>query len=266
MNKLLHANLWRLMHDLVFWLCMAFMFVAGVFASLKAEGSLDRVFFAYTLLIGLASSVFCGLFIGIEHGDGTLLNKLIVGHSKTSVYLANLVVCIAVGIAFCLSFIIPMLAIGLPRLGFSDLGLPALLALTGITLVMSAAFTGIFMLIAMLCQNKAVCAVACILCFIALLCLAAAINGSLQEPEYLNSYVTTVSGIGEMQNEPNPHYLTGTKREVYQFFLDLLPSGQVFQFVEFSMVHTWLLPVYSLLILALTSITGMLAFRKKNIR
>lgn len=266
MNKLLHANFRRLKKDLVFWLCAAFMFAAGVYVSLIAEASVDRVIFAYALLIGLVSSVFCGLFIGVEHGDGTLRNKLIVGHTKTSVYLANLVVCVVAGFTFCFAFIVPMLAIGIPRLGFFEMGLLPVLALMGISLVMTAAFTGIYLLIAMLCQNKAVSAVACILCFVALMSLAAGVHSSLQEPEFMDSYVATIDGISKHHNEPNPRYLTGPKRERYQFFLEFLPTGQALAFIELSMIHTWQLPVYSLLILLLTTVSGVFGFRKKDIR
>lgn len=266
MSKLIYANFGRLKKDSVFWLCTAFMFAAGMFVSIKSEVSLDRVFFCYSLIIGLVSSVFCGMFIGTEHGDGTLRNKLIVGHTKTSVYLANLIVSVVSGFIFCLAFIVPMLAIGIPRLGLFEMSISSALALLGITLAMSMAFSGIFTLISMLCQNKAVSAVACIICFIVLIGIAAGIHSSLQEPEYLDSYVTSVNGVGEMQTEPNPNYLTGTKRAIYQFFFDFIPAGQAFQFVELSMVHTWQLPVYSMLILVLASAVGAAAFRKEDIR
>jgi ABC-2 type transport system permease protein len=266
MNKLIYANFGRLRKDLIFWLCTVFMVAAGVFAAVKSEAALDRVFFIYAVIIGLVSSVFCGLFIGTEHGDGTLRNKLIVGHTKTSVYLANLIVSIAAGFIFCIAFILPMLVIGIARLGFFEMGIPSALVLFGITLALSAAFSGVFTLISMLLQNKAAAAVACILCFVVLFGVAAAVNSRLQEPEFYGSYVMSVTGVSEYQNEPNPNYLTGTKRELYQFALDFLPTGQSVQFVEMSMEHIWQLPLYSLLILILTSAAGVLAFQREDIR
>ena len=43
----------------------------------------------------IALSILITLFIGIEYSDKTIRNKLIVGHSRSEVYLANLVVGIA---------------------------------------------------------------------------------------------------------------------------------------------------------------------------
>lgn len=266
MNKLIVANFGRLKKDMGFLLCTAFMLLAGIFVSVKAEVALDRVFFVYALLIGLVSAVFCGLFIGTEHGDGTLRNKLIVGHTKASVYLANLIVCVIAGFVFCVAFIIPMLAVGIPRLGFFEADIASVLALFGITLALSAAFSGIFTLVATVFQNKAAAAVACILCFIALFGIAAAVNSSLQEPEFIESYVTNISGVGDMESEPNPNYLTGTKRDIYQFALDLNPAGQSLQFAEMTMVHTWQLALYSILIMIITSAVGVLIFRKENVK
>lgn len=266
MSKLIYANFGRLKKDMVFWLCVVFMFAAGLFVSIKSEVALDRVFFVYAIIIGLVSAVFCGLFIGTEHGDGTLRNKLIVGHTKVSVYLANLVVCLVAGFMFCIAFIIPMLAIGIPRLGLFEMSVPSVLVLLGTTLALSAVFTSIFTLIPMICQNKAAAAVACILCFIALFAVGAYFNSALQEPEFIDNYVMSVDGVSDMQSEPNPNYLTGAKREAFQFALDFNPGGQALQFAEMSMVHTWQLPLYSLLILLLTSIAGILVFRREDVK
>ena len=267
MSKLIFANIHRIKKDIPFWLCVGSMFAIGLFMSIKVtkELPLDSVFFAYAVIVGLVSSVFCGLFIGTETGDGAIRNKLIVGHTKQNVYMANLIACIVAGFVFCLAFIIPMLAIGTARLGFFTMTAGQFITLLVTTLALSAAYSSIFTLISMLCRNKAIIAVACILCFIALFLLGAAFNLRLQEPEFLNNYVMTIDGVGEVQNQPNPDYLTGAKREVFQFFLDFIPGGQSIQFAELTMVHYWQLPVYSLIISALTTLAGVVLFKRKNV-
>lgn len=164
-----------------------------------------------------------------------------------------------------MAFIVPMLSIGIVRHGFFEMPFPSVLLLFGTTLALSAAWSCIFTLIAMVCRNKAVVAVACILCFILLIYLGAATNSRLQEPPMIDSYVTSIDGIGEMAGEPNPNYISGTKREIYQFLYDINPGGQSLQFAESSMVHTWQLPVYSLIIVLLTTGIGVMIFKKKNI-
>ena len=49
--------------------------------------NLDNGFFARALFIGIILAVFCSLFIGTEHNDGTIRNKIIVGQKeKRSIY------------------------------------------------------------------------------------------------------------------------------------------------------------------------------------
>ena len=43
--------------------------------------------------MGLVAAVFISLFVGSEYSDGTIRNKLVVGHSRMRIYLANLIVC-----------------------------------------------------------------------------------------------------------------------------------------------------------------------------
>ena len=267
MSKLLYADFRRMSKTGSFWLCAGFMLAAGLFVALKTsdEFPLERTFFSYTLIIGLVSSVFCALFIGSEHSDGTLRNKLIVGHTKASVYFSALTAACAAGFIFCLSFILPMLAVGIPRLGFFTSEITNVLALFGVSLALSAAFSCIFVLISLSLRNKAVIAIACVLGFIALLCLGAVINSRLQEPEIIDSYVADILGIGNMTSEPNPEYISGTERIIYQFFLDFLPGGQALQFTDMSIIHLWQLPVYSLVICVLTTFAGVTVFKNKNI-
>ena len=39
------------------------------------------------LFIGIILAVFCSLFIGTEHNDGTIRNKIIVGHEKSKLFI-----------------------------------------------------------------------------------------------------------------------------------------------------------------------------------
>lgn len=268
MSKLIYANISRVKKDVTFRLCIIFMVVAGTFVSLKTttELPIDRVFFVYAVMIGLVSSVFCSLFIGVEHGDGTIRNKLIVGHTRKSIYFANLVVCSIAGLIFCFSFMLPMLTLGIFRLGVFTRNMSWVVLLLITTVALSIAFTSIYILISMLCQNKAITSVACILSFIVLLCIALKINSDLQQPPMQNNYVMSIGGVEEVDNRPNPNYISGIKREMYQFILDFLPTGQSVQFIELEMVHTWQLPLYSFLVVVITSCIGSIVFQKKNIK
>ena len=104
MNKLLSAGFFRLKKNLLFWLSMVFMAIAGISFPLAAYAdsqkyglvyTLEGNFFTSAVFAVILSSVFCSLFIGADYSSGTIRNKVIAGHNRVSLYLANLVICIA---------------------------------------------------------------------------------------------------------------------------------------------------------------------------
>ncbi|MDE5577128.1 MAG: ABC transporter permease [Oscillospiraceae bacterium] len=103
MSRLLKANFARLLKNKTFHICMFIMFgfaVAVLFASSSDESfvALDGLLFVGSFFVGIAIAVFVGIFIGTEYSDGTLRSKLTSGHSRITVYLANLISCTAAGI------------------------------------------------------------------------------------------------------------------------------------------------------------------------
>ena len=105
MSKLLSANFMRVKKNKPFWGCIIFMLFLGVSLPIAQymqveelnqtrqevyETVLDQQFFTFVMFIGLVASVFCGLFLGTEYSDGTIRNKVVVGHTRNGIYLANL--------------------------------------------------------------------------------------------------------------------------------------------------------------------------------
>lgn len=273
MNKLLTANFARLKKDKVFWISMAFMFAAGVFSIVMKlfndpTATADQLLFIFPVLIGIVSAAFCSLYIGTEYSDGTIRNKLIVGHARDSVYLSNFITCSAAGIAMCLSYIVAVAILGFPLLGFSEMSIGAAAALTLVSFMMVVACTALFTLLCMLNQNKATAAVVCILIIVALLVLATMINARLEAPQYYSNYIFSNSGGSTTTagQEVNPQYLSGMNREIYQFFLDFLPTGQAIEISSHSTPHLWLMSLYSLLITLVSTACGLLCFRKKDLK
>ena len=105
-------------------------------------------------------------------------------------------------------------------------------------------------------------------CF--LLVISLYILNKLSEPEVYPSYsVMTDSGEVEvMENEPNPDYLRGTEREVYQFLNDFLPTGQAINITQrgaFSQ-SPGLLAAYSASIIIVSTGIGVFAFKRKDVK
>ena len=158
------------------------------------------------------------------------------------------------------------LALGLPLLGM-EAGVAQLIALMGCALMMSLAFVAIFTLIGMLCQNKAVVAVVCVLGAFVLLFVGAYLSSRLDEPEIFDGYVFTDStGTMISEQEPNPNYLSGAKREAYLFLLDFLPGGQSMQIAGRTAERPARLMLYALIVITLTTAAGVCVFQKKDIK
>lgn len=276
MNKLLGTDFDRLKKSKVFWAGIAFMLLFGAVLVLNQyrekrlygyEAALDTVFFAYAILILFLSAAFCSLFLGTEYSDGTIRNKLVVGHPRTALYFSNLVTNIAACVLLCLAFLLPACALGIPLLG--PLKAPPLqiaLVLLG-SFLMVCALCSILTVVGMLCQNKAAVAVLCVLGVVALLVAAAVVQAKLDAPEFYDGYVFTDS-MGNMTSEriANPEYLRGTARSVYECLYDLLPTGQALQYSSMTAVRLWQMPLYSLAILAASTGAGLFAFQRKDIK
>lgn len=275
MNKLLSANFFRLRKNKCFWGSLAFMFVVGLaipllrYKDMKQSGyinHLDNGFFMCALFIGIVLAVFCSLFIGTEHSDGTIRNKIIVGQKRETIYLSNMVTCSMIAIAMCIAFFVPYLSIGIPLLGFfvADMKMIVMIGLT--VLVLSVTFASIFTLIAMLSQNKALITAVCILLSFGLLFAGAMCNRMLDAPKTIPAYSIGENGENTAQEVENPKYLNGTKREIVQFLYDVNPGGQAIQCSIMQVVHLTRLPIYSLIIVILTTEAGIWIFKKKDLK
>lgn len=129
------------------------------------------------------------------------------------------------------------------------------------------ACTAFFTLIAMLCQNKSHTAAGCILLVFVLLFLGVYITSALDEPEYLAAYSYTENGVTvEEPEQKNPYYITGMKRQVYEFLQDLTPGGQVIQVSEMGVEKPVMLAVYDGIILLFVTGFGLILFRREDLK
>lgn len=282
MSNLLSAGFLRLWRSKSLYITLAIMAVIGAFEPVlgysamrdyaaagmtDAVVSLDSRYFIFPLLSGILLSAFCALFVGAEYSDGAIRNKLAVGHSRGAVYLSNLLLCATAGVLLCLAYIAAVLAVGFPLLGAMHTPFPAVLWYTFCAIVMTSALAALFTLIAMLCQNRAVTAVACITLAYFLLFLGIYFNSRLSEPEmYPEQQYVQDGQIVTEEARPNPNHVQGVKRTVYQFLYDL-PGCHVVQLAFTADTGAPpRLPLYSLLVILLSTGAGILLFRRKDLK
>ena len=264
----------RLKKDKVFWIGLVFMFAAGIFfpvmryMDMKHTGTInpiDHAFLGCVLFIGIIMAVFCSLFIGTEYSDGTIRNKVIVGQNRNSIYLANFVACMVVSLIMCIAFFVPYLCIGIPLLGFFIMTAKTAVLFIVTAFLLAIAFSSIYTLISMLNHSKAITAVICILLAFLLLFVGGQLNKMLNEPERNMSVVMSENGQ-EYEEIPNPHYLNEGERKIVQFVYDFIPGGQVIQCMSLEATNLPLLPLYSFIIILLTTGIGLLCFKKKDLK
>ena len=282
MIKLLRANFTRMRKDKIFWLCFAASAVFGILRCVSGSQRMNQYHFEVTLesqifpsfcFIGIASAVFSSIFIGTEYGDGTIRNKVIVGSTRDDIYLSNLITCAAASVLIECAYLAAVCAAGIPMFGFFTLSPLAALLWLAIGLLMTIAFAALFCLLAMLNQNKALTAIFSLLFVFAALIFSVYLYSRLGEPEFVQSISISTNADGTTMYEsggdssmPNPLYIGDTQRAVYQTLLDILPAGQGVQLMDCNVVHPELMLVYSVLIIAGSTVAGVFVFRRKDLK
>lgn len=278
MTKLFRANLARLWKSRVFWLAFSGLILFCLLQknSLIQDSvethPLEETFWIQVYVIGIVLSVFISLFVGAEYEYGTMRNKIISGHSRTHIYLANVFVCILAGWIMCLGCMVSTLLIGVPFLGFFQIELSKIF-LEGICVfALIGAYTAIYCFFAMLIPNRAITAIAGILLSFLLLSVATSISNRLDDAEYY--YVPDNSlGIGEIDDgshswHRNPYYLEGSERQMYEIAFEVLPGGQSLQLSGMLNQNT----DYGEMLLAslgwivLSCDFGLILFRRKDLK
>lgn len=275
MSKLLSANFMRLGKSGIFRLCMLAMAAIAVimlFSNYRiikegGEATLEGNVFSFAPFIGIVAACFISLFIGTEYSDGTMRNKLIAGHSRGAVYMANFLTATAAGILMCLVYFLVYTAVGAVYTGWFTCSVRALLPSALGALVLTGAFSGIFTLIAMLNRRKAVSAMISVLLAFALLFAASYMANRMSEPKYWGGTIVMADGTVRQEEETkNTRYLEGTKRQVYEFCFDLCPGGQQLQLAQGGWQHPWRLMGYSAGIMVVVTAIGVIVFRRKDLK
>ena len=271
MRKLLRANFSRLRTSRVLWLCMAAAFGVSVFFLLQMSGgnenmrTLDEAFLQVLPFLTILYAVWIGLFLGLDYQDGTMRNKLIAGHTRGAVYLSQLLAaiggCLAVLLAWALS-----VAVGAVKFGWFTAPWQTLLLQAAVIVLMTAAVAAILTLLSMLVTNRAVAAVAAMLVVFGLLLLGSYFYNALCEPEMLSGAVMTETGFEVGDPVPNPKYVAGTLRTVFQLLLNVLPSGQAILLANQELARPGLALCASLCIILLTAGVGIAVFKRKDLK
>lgn len=286
MNKLLSAEFIRLAKSMVYRLGllvsggMGAMFILVRWTDMKmhpelfGEGGLeathaDGLLFMGSLYMIFVIAVVVGIFVGTEYSDGTIRNKLTAGHTRSGIYLSKLTVSSVAAVSIQLLYVLTVWGLGTWLIGGTSTPVKDILLLELTSMAVTVALTAILLLFAMLIQSKAVGSVACLLAVIIMLFATLIIWQGLNEPEYFEGYSYVDTETGEVVQEEkikNNNYLTGTKREIYEFLNEFLPVSQLYQIAMECTERLGYMVLYDCVIVLVSTGGGILAFRKKNLK
>lgn len=242
MYNLLSANLSRLWINKAFWLSVAITACAeGIFClllSMQGPVPMDVVLFVFLQGNGILTSVFFSLFLGTEYSDGTIRNKLIFGHKRTSVYFAGLITGIIAVTIIYLTGILTGGVLGITLFAPSNYGIGQIALAAVIGWLSCVSYIAIFNLVGMLSSSKSKTSIICM----------------------LTAFILIFTGLVCFS------LLNGSENVFIKFLLDFNPFGQTMQTMSIVIASPRRLAAYSLLLSLVTTGLGVYVFRKKDLK
>ena len=273
MIRLLNAGFTRLRKNKVFWILSIFtigfalLILSVKYGNMKRYGEtveIGQLLLNYPIIIGIVIAIFTSLFLGVEYSDGTLRNKISIGHKRINIYLSNLVLITITSLLFYIIFFIIITMIGIPLFSVGTISVTQLLIKTSIALITIIAYSSIFTFFASVISNKTIIAITTILIAFLLMIFGIYCYSMLNTPKTIEQ-VTIENGETKVEKVPNPKYPNEQMMKVYQALLDVNPAGQMFQLGERSS-KLEILPLYSFLNLLIFTGLGLILFQKKELK
>lgn len=268
MRNLLHANFLRLIRSKAFFIALLaeLAYVTLVVLSCWDHCAVgDKYTLEYILTAGyvllsylpiptLILAPLLSLHLGADYSNNTLRNKLIVGHTRTEVYLSDLLACVITAVALDVLYLLltsilcvkPILNVSGILLRFP---LGQMLAWTAAALLARTAWAAVVKLVVTALGNRTAASIAVLLLVMAAALVA--ITG-IEEVNYC-SHNLDVSG-------------NDSRMAFWQLVLDILPTGQYYQVSRLDTPSLWRMPLMSLAVIAASTCAGLGLFQRRDLK
>lgn len=270
MIKLLKAGFFRLKKDVIFWL---FIFLtigmAGftLFRYLSNEGVyLDKILNEFIKYIGLFIAIFVSIFVGKEYGQGIIRNKIIVGHSRISIFLSNLIISIVVSLLCELIYLIIVFLIGIPLFGQMQMSFSQFAIVLLNTALVIISFCSIYNFITMICSEITISISICIILFVAMFVAQAALGFTANSRKYIEHAFWDNGNKYIISQEPDPNYPGDEKVKQARTLYLSIPQGQAMKIGGNDLTYSAQMAISSIILIGVVNIVGVCIFSKKELK
>jgi len=227
--------------------------------------SLEDYYFNQAPLIGTFLALVISMFLGTEFSEGTIRNKLCIGHKRDEIFLSNFISCAVATIALTTVWLLTS-ALLFGMIGTLEMEVSKFIGCIFVAVGIAVSFAALYTMIGSISSNKAMTIIYTFAVFIILAIAASALYDRLCEPE-LNQGMTFVgTQLVEMEPTPNPLYLSGTIRTVCEVALELLPTGQALLLSDVAIEYPVRAIALSAVFTIVTLLVGSMLFRRKDIK
>ena len=288
MIKLLRAGFFRLKKEIMFWLfIIVTILVAGIriLTTVHYE-PLDKFLYDYIIYIGLFIAMFVSVFVGKEHTEGIIKNKIIVGHNRISIYISKLIISIVVSLLCEFIYIAIMYLIGSKIYKPLQMTIPQLSIIILNAVLIIITYCSIFNLISMICSEITISVVMCVIIFVIMFVAEMIIGKTANEPKYITSSSWDNGVRTIISQELNPNYPGDDIVNIAKTIYLLLPQGQAQLITNSKLTDSdeikeqlytkeeieeyiktiYQMPIYSLIVIGVVNIGGLYVFSKKELK
>ena len=277
MRKLIAANFFRFRKDRFSWCDVGIIVILSLvnvfnsarsFETMAASGyamSLDDYYFNQAPLIGAFLALLISMFLGTEFSEGTIRNKLCIGHKRNEIFLSNFISCALATIVLTAVWLLSSgLLFGL--IGPLEMGVSEFIGCIFVAVGFAVSFAALYTVIGSLSSNKAMTIIYTFAAFIILAMAASALYDRLCEPEMNQGMTLVGTQLVEMEPTPNPLYLSGMIRTVCEVAMELLPTGQALLLSDVAIEYPVRAIALSAVFTIVTLLVGSILFRRKDIK
>ena len=281
MIRLLHANFYRLKKNKVFIgiiiitiiasFVMVFNTYQGNIANEKynmTKTPIDRTYIIYINIISFLIAIFVSIFVGTDYSDGTIRNKIIVGHSRKNIYLSNLIISIVVGLVLEIIHLTIVTIIGMPLIGKIQMNILDFLYIILNMILLIIVFSSIFNFISMLCSNVTLSTVGSLLLILIMYVFCMSISVVANSTKELKIQDFDENGNLITQYIEDKNYPGDFNKNLCKTVINILPTGQAMELsdVNIDMKEIKIYPLYSLGGIIIINVLGIYMFNKKELK